>query len=61
MLNKIYKLFKKTIISFFMLFGYNKLVPISAIIPINMITVMLITFFNIPALIILIIIKITIY
>ena len=61
MLNKLYKILKKTIVSLFMLYGYNLLVPVSAIIPINLITVMLVTFFSLPALLILIIIKITIY
>lgn len=61
MLNKLYKFLKKTIVSFFMLYGYNLLVPASAIIPINLITVILITIFSLPALLILILIKVTIY
>ena len=61
MLKNLYKFLKRITVSFFILYGYNKLVPASAIIPINLITVFLIGFFNVPALIILIIIKITLY
>ena len=61
MLNKLLKMFKKFIMSFFMLYGYNVLVPSAAIIPINLITVLLITFFSIPAFIFLIIIRLVVY
>lgn len=61
MLNKLIKLLKKIIVSFFILYGYNLIVPMKAIIPINIITVSLLTLFNFPALICLIIIKILIY
>ena len=61
MLNKLFKLFKKFIMSFFMLYGYNVIVPMAAIIPINLITVSLITIFSIPAFIILIIIRLVVY
>ncbi len=61
MINKLYKFMKKVIVSFFMLYGYNLLVPASAIIPINLITVMLITIFSLPALLALIAIKLTVY
>ena len=39
MIKKITKYIKKLIMSFFMLYGYNLIVPARAIIPINMITV----------------------
>lgn len=55
------KYIKKLIMSFFMLYGYNLIVPARAIIPINIITVLLITIFSFPALIILIIIKLIIF
>ncbi len=61
MLNKIFKIFKKFIMSFFMLYGYNVLVPAAAIIPINLVTVLLITIFSIPAFIFLIIIRLVVY
>ena len=61
MLKKLLKLFKKFVMSFFMLYGYNVLVPAVAIIPINVITVLLITFFSIPAFIFLIIIRLVVY
>ena len=61
MLNKIFKIFKKFIMSFFMLYGYNVLVPAAAIIPINLVTVLLITIFSIPAFIFLILIRLVVY
>ncbi|MBR3229884.1 MAG: pro-sigmaK processing inhibitor BofA family protein [Bacilli bacterium] len=61
MIKRIIKYIKKLIMSFFMLYGYNLIVPARAIIPINIITVLLLTIFSVPALIILIIIKMLIY
>ena len=61
MLNKLFKLIKKFIMSFFMLYGYNVIVPMAAIIPINLVTVSLITIFSIPAFIFLIIIRLIVY
>ena len=61
MLNKLFKLIKKFIMSFFMLYGYNVIVPMAAIIPINLVTVSLITIFSIPAFIFLIIIRLVVY
>ena len=61
MIKKITKYIKKLIMSFFMLYGYNLIVPARAIIPINIITVLLLTIFSVPALIILIIVKLLIY
>ncbi len=61
MLNKLFKTFKKLIMSFFMLYGYNVIVPASAIIPINIITILLITIFSIPAFIFLIVIRLVVY
>ena len=61
MIKRIIKYIKKLIMSFFMLYGYNLIVPARAIIPINIITVLLLTIFSVPALIILIIVKLLIY
>lgn len=61
MLNKLSHFFKKLIVGFLMLYGYNLIVPAAAIIPINIITVILITIFGLPALIFLIIIKVIVY
>lgn len=61
MIKKLYKLLKKISLSFLMLYGYNILVPFRAIIPINIITIFLITIFSYPALITLIIIKLLMY
>lgn len=61
MLNRLFKLLKKIIMSFFMLYGYNVIVPATAIIPINLITVLIVTIFSVPALIFLIIIRLVVY
>ncbi len=61
MLKKLYKFLKNIILSIFMLYGYNVLVPAKAIIPINIITILIMTILKIPALIILIMIKLLIY
>lgn len=55
------KIIKKLIISFLVLYGYNLIVPSRAIIPINLITLLLLTIFGIPTLIILITIKLIIF
>ena len=61
MFNKLFKMLKKFIMTFFMLYGYNVIVPPTAIIPINLVTVLLITIFSIPAFIFLIIIRLVVY
>ena len=61
MLNKLFTILKKIIMSFFMLYSYNVIVPATAIIPINLITVLLVTIFSIPALIFLIIIRLVVF
>lgn len=61
MLNKLTQILKKLVIGFLMLYGYNLIVPVAAMIPINIITVILLTIFGIPALIFLIIIRVLVY
>ena len=61
MLKKIYKLLKKLVMSFFILYGYNVLVPAKAIIPINIITLSLVMLLSPLILLTLIAIKILIY
>lgn len=61
MLNKLTNILKRLVVGFLMLYGYNILVPAAAIIPINVITVILLTIFGFPGLIVLIIIKVLIY
>ncbi len=61
MLDRITNILKKIIVGFLMLYGYNLLVPSAAIIPINVITVILLTIFGLPGLIFLIIIKLIVY
>ena len=61
MLKKLFNLIKRIVISAFVLYGYNLLVtPINLIIPINIITVTLLTIFGLPALFSLIIILIVV-
>lgn len=55
------KILKRIIISFFMLYGYNMLVPSEALIAINIITVTILSLFEIPGLLFLIVIRLFIY
>ena len=61
MLSKITKALRRLIMGFFMLYGYNVLVPPEAIIPINLITVLILTLFGLPGLMFLVIIRFFIY
>ena len=62
MLKKLFNLLKRVVISAFVLYGYNLLVaPINLIIPINIVTVSLLTIFGLPALFSLIIILIVVF
>jgi len=62
MLKKILKLFKKVVISAFILYGYNLIAsPLSLMVPINIITVSTLTILGIPALFALIIILVVIF
>ena len=62
MLKKLFNLIKRIVISAFVLYGYNLLVtPINLIIPINIVTVSLLTIFGLPALFSLIIILIVVF
>ena len=60
MLSKITRAFKRLLMGFFMLYGYNILVP-AAIIPINIITVLILTILGLPGLIALIVIRLLVY
>ena len=62
MVKKMFNILKRIIISAFILYGYNLIVtPINLTIPINLITVGLLTVFGIPALFALIIILIVVF
>ena len=62
MIKKIFNIIKKLIVNAFILYGYNLLVtPINLTIPINLITITLLTIFGLPALFALIIILIVIF
>ena len=62
MLKKLFHLIKRVIVSAFVLYGYNLIVgPLDMMIPINLITVGLLTIFDVPALVSLIVILIVVY
>ena len=62
MLKKILKLFKKVVISAFILYGYNLIAsPLNLVIPINVINVSILTILGIPSLFALIIILVVTY
>lgn len=62
MLKKIYKLFKKIVVSAFILYSYNLIsVPLNLIVPINISTVSILIIFGIPSLFALIAILLIIY
>lgn len=61
MLNKFFQVLKRIVVSFFILYGYNVIVPMTLIIPINIVTVSITALLGFPALLCLIIIKIIFY
>lgn len=62
MLKKILKVLKKIIVSAFFIYGYNLIAaPLNLIIPINLITVLAVSLFGIPALLSFIIILLLIF
>lgn len=62
MLKKIFSVIKRIIVSSFVLYGYNLIVgPLNMVIPINIITVGLLTIFGVPALVALITILVLVY
>ena len=62
MIKKMFNILKRIIISAFILYGYNLIItPINLTIPINLITIGLLTVFRIPALFALIIILIVVF
>lgn len=61
MLTKITKILKRILVSFFMLYGYNILVPSEALIPINIVTVIILSIFEVQGLLFLIVIRLFIY
>ena len=62
MLKKLFSLFKRVIISAFVLYGYNLIAsPINLIIPINVFTVGILTIFGLPAIFSLIVILVLIF
>ena len=56
MFKKIMKFIKKIIVSMIIIFAYNKIsFSLNAMIPINLITIILVSFFGIPAIIMLVV------
>lgn len=62
MLKKLYNLLKRIVISAFALYGYNLIAaPTGLIVPINIITISILTILGLPSLIFLIIILVVIF
>ncbi len=61
MLSKLVNGLKRLVIGFCMLYGYNLIVPAEALIPINIVTVIILTIFGIPGLLFLIVIRLFVY
>ena len=62
MLKKIFKILKKLIMAVFLLYGYNILAaPLNFIIPINIITVLLVSLLGVPALLSLILVLVVVF
>lgn len=62
MLKKLFFVVKRVIVSAFLLYGYNLIVtPLNLAIPINIITISLLTLFGIPALLSLIVILVLVF
>lgn len=62
MIKNIFKLIKKVLASVFILYGYNMIAsPLGFIIPINIITVALVSMLGIPALLSLIVILVVVF
>lgn len=62
MFKKLFKAIKRIIMSVFLLYGYNLIAaPLGFIIPINLITVLLISILGIPALLSLVVVLIVVF
>lgn len=62
MLKKLFHLIRRVVVRAFVLYGYNLIVgPLNMMIPINIITVGLLTIFGVPALVSLIVILVLVY
>lgn len=62
MLKKIFIILKKIVMAVFVLYGYNLLAaPLNFIIPINIITVLLVSLLGIPALLSLILVLVVVF
>ena len=62
MLKKVYKLFKNIIVSIFLIYAFNLIAaPIDLIIPINLITILLVCIFGVPAILALTILTIVLF
>ena len=51
MLKKIFQIFKKILFSMFLIYGYNLIaVPLEILVPLNILTVLYVAIFGVPAL-----------
>lgn len=51
MLKKIFQILKKIVFSMFLIYGYNLIaVPLGILVPLNILTVLYVTIFGVPAL-----------
>ena len=62
MLRKLFSILKKIVMAVFLLYGYNLLAaPLNFIIPINIITVLLVSLLGVPALLSLILVLVVVF
>lgn len=62
MFKKVFKVMKRVIMSVFLLYGYNLIAaPLGFIIPINLITILLISILGIPALLSLVFVLVVVF
>lgn len=62
MFKQIFKIIKKIIMSVFLLYGYNLIAaPLGFIVPINLITILLVSILGIPALLSLVVVLIVVF
>ena len=55
MFNKIFDVFKKFILAVLLIYAYNKMaLPLNIFIPMNVFTILMVTFFGIPSIIMLV-------
>ncbi len=62
MLKRIFKIIKKIVFAVFLIYGYNILaVPLGIIVPLNLLTIIYVTLFDVPALLSLIVLMFIVF